>query len=476
MQKKVVRTLAFALAGIMSLSVAGCGGKGSSTAANDYLKSRGEKVFDKYIEDEEVVDLKGYEFKIVDFNTHVWAPEVVEDEKNQLSLDIIEDVEKTFNCKIVVEFVSADKTFENAQPSIMAGDKYADLIGTTRWAYGQLLAGDLLADLSKIDDLDLSQDYFYQEVSDLMTFDGRTYAFSADFDERNYTQFVMYFNKRIWDELGLPDAYQLVRDGKWTWETCLEYANKALRDYDGNGVVDSASDRWGMTAPSGDLVNAMYASMEGTIFDKNQYGALKLMTTEQTNAEKLAFMYKFFQQENVLYKRENEGYLDMFTQGKSLFLSMINAPGTEMRDMEDDWGILPMPKWNEEQEKYACQVNHNTKIYSMSKTNKNTYEASIIIEALARRFQSYKDMSMDEYETIMFRADEDIEMLENYILNNSYNEMFDNVRGADTTLLKPYVIMTDACMYNKFSDINSEMLSIENLVNVALDEFLNNLE
>lgn len=473
--RKSLKGLSLAMSGLIMLSLVGCGG-GSSATGEAYLKKRGEKVFDKYIEDEKVVDLKGYEFKIVDFNTDVWKPEKVEDEKNQLSLDIIEDVEKTFNCKIDVEFVSADKIFENAQPAIMSGDKYADLIGTTRWAYGQLLAGNLLADLSKVETLDLSKDYFYKELSDLMTFDGRTYAFSADFDERNYTQFVMYFNKKIWSELGLPDAYQLVKDGKWTWATCLEYAKKALRDYDGNGIIDSEKDRWGMAAPSGDLINAMYASMEGKFFSQNQYGALKMSTVEKTNAEKLSFIYKFFQQDNVLYQRENEGYLDMFSSGKSLFLSMINTPYSQMRDMEDDWGILPMPKWNEAQESYENHINHNTKIYCMSKTNKNTYEASVIIDALARRYQSYEDMTVDEYDTIMFRADEDSEIYKNYIVKNTYNEIFDDIRGADTTFLKPYIVMTDACLYNKFSDINSEMLAIENVVNIALDEFLNNLQ
>jgi ABC-type glycerol-3-phosphate transport system substrate-binding protein len=168
------------------------------------------------------------------------------------------------------------------------------LIGTTRWAYGKLLAGNLLADLSKVETLDLSKDYFSQTVRELLTFDGRTFAFSADFDAHLYTQAIMYYNARIWEELGLPDPYQLVRDGEWTWEKCLEYANMALRDYDGNGIVDSESDRWGMVAGNGDLINSMYASMDGKFYDKNQYGALKLDCLDAESAEKLAFIYKFY--------------------------------------------------------------------------------------------------------------------------------------------------------------------------------------
>lgn len=473
MRKKLRRWGALGLAAMTAVSMIGCGKDGGKEAEN-WKEERGEKVFDKYIEDEEVVDLNGYNFKIVDFDTNVWEPEAVEDTRSQLSVDIIEDVEKTFNCDIEVEYVAPNAIFENAQPAIMSGDKYADLVGTTMWAYGPLLSGGLVADLSDIETLDLSQDYFNHEVSDMLTFGDSTYAFAADFAAHLYSEVGVYYNSRIWEELELPDPYQLVRDGEWTCDKLLEYANKSLADRDGDGVVSSDSDRWGVCGGNGDMLCAMYAGMDGNIYTADENGNVKLDCLEAESLEKIRFLYQFTQESNVLYKRGNEGYMELFTQGNSLFMVRIITNREELKNMEDDFGLLPLPKWNAQQEDYQTYVAHNAKIYSIPKTNKNTREAGIIISALARRYQAYMDVAENEMIDIMFRFDEDEEMLNDYILNNTRYEMADVLEKVNETLNNPRNAIYHACLDNKFSDIGSEIASYEQAIGKILEELLQN--
>lgn len=473
MKKNILKGLSFAMAIMMMVGTVGCGGKDDKTGDDDSV--RGEKAFDKYIEGEEVVDLKGYEFKIVDFNTDVWEPEEVDDSRKELSVDILDDVEKTFNCKIEVENVDPKSLYAKAQPAIMSGDKFADLVGTTEWAYGQLLAGNLLTDLSKVETLDLTQEYFNQEVSAMTTINGGTYAFSADFDAHLYTQVIVYYNSAIWEELGLPDPYQLVRDGEWTWDKLLEYAHKANRDYDGNGMVDSESDRWGMVAGGGDLMSSMFASMDGKFYDTNEEGQLYLSCLDAASAEKLNFITNLFQNENVLYQRENEGVMEMFVQDKSLFMVRINTNREDLKNMESDFGVLPLPKWNKEQAEYKSYINHNTKIYSIPNTNENTYEAGIIISALARRYQAYTDLGLEEFENITFRFDEDAEMLRDYINVYPKYEPLDILRGVNSTILQPYTVMSAACIHKEFSDVVSGITSYQEAINIALQELTSNL-
>lgn len=471
MKNKALRWLSLGLAALVMLGTAGCGKSGGGTSGG----KNGKKAFEEYIKDEKAVDLKGYKFKIVDFNTDVWKPDTVDDTRKQLSIDILEDVEKKFNCTIEVESVDAKSLFSKAQPAIMSGNKFADLIGTTEWAYGQLLGGNLLADLSKIETLDLKQDYFNQQIVNLTTINGGTYAFSADFDAHLYTQMIVYYNSVIWEELGLPNPYQLVRDGEWTWDKLLEYAHNATRDYDGNGIIDSESDRWGVVAGSGDLMSAMFAGMDGKFYDVDENGNIYLSCLDAQSAEKLTFITKFFQNENVLYKRENQGVMDMFTQGKSLFMCRINTNREELKDMENDFGILPLPKWNKEQETYKSYINHNTKIYSIPNTNENTYEAGIIITALARRYQAYTDLGLEEFEDVLYRFDDDSEMLRKYINAEKKYELLDILRGVNSTILKPYSVMIDACVNNKFSDVVSGISSYKDAIGIALQEFKDNL-
>lgn len=473
MKKNILKGVSFALAVMMMVGTVGCSGKDDKSGDDD--SARGDKIFDKYIEGEEVVDLEGYEFKIVDFNTDVWEPEEVDDSRKQLSVDIIDDVEKTYNCKITVEFVDAKSLYAKAQPAIMSGDKFADLVGTTEWAYGQLLAGNLLMDLSQVETLDLTQDYFNQEISKLTTINGATYAFSADFDAHLYTQMIMLYNASIWEELGLPDPYQLVRDGEWTWDKVVEYAHKASRDYDGNGIVDSESDRWGMVGGSGDVMLSMFASMDGKFYDTNEEGKLYLSCLDATSAEKLNYIVNFFNNENVLYQRENEGVMDMFAQDKALFMCRINTNNEQLKNMESDFGILPLPKWNTEQAEYKSYINHNTKIYSIPNTNENTYEAGIIISALARRYQSYLDLGLQEFEDVTYRFEEDAEMLRDYIDAYPKYELLDILRGVNTTILQPYQVMEDGCIHKKTPDVVSGIMAYQDAIGIALSEFEGNL-
>ena len=48
-----------------------------------------------------------------------------------------------------------------------------------------------------------------------------------------------------------------------------------------------------------------------------------------------------------------QGY-SLFKQGSSMFVVTMTSLLTSLGDMEDDFGILPYPKWTEEQERYYC--------------------------------------------------------------------------------------------------------------------------
>ena len=215
--------------------------------------------------------------------------------------------------------------------------------------------------------------------------------------------------------------------------------------------------------------------MDGKFYDVDENGNIYLSCLDAQSAEKLTFITKFFQNENVLYKRENQGVMDMFTQGKSLFMCRINSNREELKDMENDFGILPLPKWNKEQDTYKSYINHNTKIYSIPNTNENTYEAGIIITALARRYQSYTDLGLEEFEDVLYRFDEDSEMLRKYINAEKKYELLDILRGVNSTILKPYSVMIDACVNNKFSDVVSGITSYKDAIGIALQEFGDNL-
>ncbi len=439
------------------------------------LEAQEDNPFAAYTEGEQAVDLKGYQFKVVDFHQDRWAPEEIKSPMDELVVSIIDDVENTFHCDIVFESVSPDVIFETAQPEIMAGGKYADLIGTTIWAFGKMLGGNLLADLNTIESLDLSQPYYFQNVAETATFGNKTYAFGAPFGSHIGASWVVYYNTRIWNELGYPDPDELADRGEWTWDKLVEYAKGALRDNDGDGIISTDADRWGVTSPAGDLVRAMYAGMGGYFYKENEEGKVRLACLDPASAEKINFMYKFFQKDNVLFKNENIAYLDMFAGGKAMFMLYMNDSNDTIKNMEDDFGILPLPKWNAGQTDYVTGIDHNAPIFAVTNTNGNTYEAGIIIDALARRYQAVEEQKVQDFVDTFWRRDADEEVFNRYIKGKGSYDIINIIKNANSNFETPASALFGGCYWNNYSDIVSTIAATEDALNIQLDEYFTNL-
>jgi hypothetical protein len=343
------------------------------------------------------------------------------------------------------------------------------------WAFGRLLGGNLLTDLKTIDTIDLTQPYFNQNVSDTATFGNKTYAFGAPFGSHMGNYWLVFYNSRIWNELGYEDPNELVRSGKWTWDKFVEYAKGALRDNDGDGLISTEADRWGVSSPAGDLIPSMFFSMGGKYYQENEEGKVRLACLDPASAEKINFMYKFFQKDNVLFKNENIGYLEMFAGGNSLFMLYGNDTNDITKNMEDDFGILPTPKWNEAQEDYISAVDHNAPIFAVTNTNTNTYEAGIIISALARRYQAVEAQKMQDYVDTFWRFDQDEEMMSDYIVGHGAYDVINIIKNANSNFDTPASALFGGCYNNSYSDIVSTIASMEDALNILLDEFFANL-
>jgi len=499
MKKGFYKLLGLMLSVMMVLSLAGCkkgdapdgdkpaqGAEDGNTPTGSEENNNGddgdeeynpfERPFDKYIKDEVVVDLNGYEFKVVDFHAHRWDPETISSPQDELVVAMVEDVENTFNCTITYENIGPGEIFDIASPEIMGGGKFVDLLGTTMWAFGKFLGSNLVADLTEVETLNLDSPWWNKSVIETTSFGPSTYAFGGLFGTHFSNYWVTYYNKRIWNELGLPDPYELVESGEWTFDKFVDYAKRALSDMDGDGLVTSEADRWGVSAPEGDMEGSLYFGLGGKYYQIIDELTVRLACIDSDSADKLDALYNFYQKDNVLYKNENLGYLEMFASGKALFCCYMNNGGLpQLKDMEDDFGVLPMPKWNKEQPEYICAPDHNAPIFAMTSTNRNTYEAGIIIEALGRRYQAYDDITMEDYTNTFWRDDRDAELVAKYVINHGAYDIINMIKNANSNFNLPATVVDSSVRLNQYSDMVSTIKAVEGALNVMLDEFFANL-
>ena len=86
--------------------------------------------------------------------------------------------------------------------------------------------------------------------------------------------------------------------------------------------------------------------------------------------------------------------------------------------MTDDFGILPMPKKNAQQPSYLNLAEQHYPIIGIPKNNRQLEQTGIIMEALAARFARVREQQISDFENIYLRSDDDIEMLEKYIIGS----------------------------------------------------------
>ncbi len=187
----------------------------------------------------------------------------------------------------------------------------------------------------------------------------------------DYT-WVLFFNKKTLTDNNLDYPYQLVKDGKWTLAKFLEYSRACAKDIDDDGVVSNANQRdiFGFVTHSAHIpaiwtgcglrfagpvqsdgkatVTALALGYESDIISK----ACKIMydaSTGSANREGMGIP---------------GGLREVFTSERAAFYGEVlqnvgNSYQTGcLKDVDGlSFGIVPQPKWSEEQESYYHYVN-----------------------------------------------------------------------------------------------------------------------
>ena len=107
-------------------------------------------------------------------------------------------------------------------------------------------------------------------------------------------------------------------------------------------------------------------------------------------------------------------YEMVFAAGRALMCIAELKASNNFREMTDNFGILPIPKYDEAQEKYVCLRSPATIYLCMPVTNQNKEETAAVLDAAT--YLSYRDVLPIYYNVTVaqkgLRDEESIEMLE----------------------------------------------------------------
>ena len=271
--------------------------------------------------------------------------------------------------------------------------------------------------------INLSAPWWDQDMNRDLSIGNRLFFTASDFGFTQYSATIpIFFNMELRAALGLDCPYTLVREGRWTIDRFAEMGRAALRDLNGDGVLDR-HDQWGYIAFAHIYTLAF---MNGTgaryvIKDADDIPVLNLNTEGFIN--RFNAVFEIFS-EDWLFRGDLGGARpeDLFANNQTLFWSELMHQAVVLRAMDADFGILPVPKLNEQQEHHIHGTGH-PHVICIPATAPDLNRTGIILEALAAESRlTVLDVYFDTMlvNQVMNRDENSAEMLDIIFANRVY--------------------------------------------------------
>ena len=303
-------------------------------------------------------------------------------------------VSESYNITISGVVDTDNDTAGKVKTSVLAGDDYCDVaLYGMRDHFTHAQEGYLL-DVNTVDSFDFDQPWWDSKILDSYRIYGQNYCFTGDLTTHDdLLILIMLYNTKLYENYGFENPYEMVSGGKWTFDRFWDMAKTASIDLDGDGAM-TYDDQWGFLSE----ITAWYYYSTGcglmplksdgkggyvyTLDDEKTYSIIEKTKVMVTNTD-----ISYFADDGKVKIRSGESVWDsvegMFMDNLGLFKSGCFNDVTRYRDMQADFGILPMPKYDEAQDSYYDLVTHHADACVLPITVTDPERSGLILSALS---------------------------------------------------------------------------------------------
>ncbi|MBQ2729753.1 MAG: hypothetical protein IJF69_03170 [Clostridia bacterium] len=340
------------------------------------------------------------------------------------------------------------------QTFYMTGDFSFDVIYGWGYKLGACIPENYFTDFKSLPNVNLDEEYWSPSAIEELTVNDKLYLCINDIsmNKLEWAGFLFY-NKQVAEDYNVNTSfgsfYDLVREGKWTLDTYLKVVSSVSNDLDGDGKI-TKDDVYGLI--DGDGVGlGLGASCGMSYATKADDGSYLLNYYNEKTldiANKIRDVYsngnyvKNF--EDMWQNADYSGYTDQWEYARSFFARdhALFCAGSayitgEFRDMESEYGIIPFPKYDENQENYISTISHLASIFALPSTYRNNVSTAgadrtgIILEYMA--YKSQELLLPQYYDTLLkgqrLNSPDDQEMLD--IIRKTVRYEFTDMMGIE---------------------------------------------
>ena len=223
------------------------------------------------------------------------------------------------------------------------------------------------ADLNALPYIDLERSWWDQRANDDLEIAGKMFYTTGDIGlcDNRVTHCLLFNKELIAEDPALISPYELVREGKWTYDALKTEVSKVSVDVNADDKMDY-QDKYGLLTWN-DSFTAAVAAAGNKFCTINDEGKIEI-TFYNDRLETLVDKHiglicdsatAFNYQDNLGSENWDRYRHAMFRESRCLYYMQTLTAVSTFRDDDLDFGIIPYPKLDEEQESYNSLVSIN---------------------------------------------------------------------------------------------------------------------
>ena len=345
-------------------------------------------------------DFGGYEFRIlartsshIDWakweHRDIYAEEETGDPINDAVYKRNRYAEEKYN--FVISQILSESHQANLTKSIKsASDDYDLYYSTLDDLSGSVTTGNYM-NLKDFPVINLDAPWWDSNARDSLSIGGKLYFCPSDLILlHNNAAAAVIFNKEMIRDYAIEDPYSLVLSGNWTVDKLISMTKDIYRDVNGDGIMDE-NDLYGFACYRDAVLAVMHAG-GGRICEKDGNDLPYLTINSETamaaldKAFDLMYAPSAWNQHKELEPRGLPVYDTterMVMENRVLFYSVLLRDVEQFRNMDADFGIIPLPKLTGTQENYGSAVNRYVgRALAIPSTVSDKGRTGTILEAL----------------------------------------------------------------------------------------------
>ena len=299
-------------------------------------------------------------------------------------------LEMKYGINIIVKELNASEIANELMVAEKSGNRICDMISVSAEETVKLFTAGLLGDFNKLTNFNLENGFFDTELTRPLATNNSIYMLADPSTNPFDNASVIFYNRNLFKAPeGGEDVETLALQGKWTWDKFNEYCRSSVPDaYSSRGGdVKKDTFAFGSGFSDEDFVASMWSSCNQSMVSDSYKQPIELTSRDEAMPTieflRAAFNVRgrfplagndarnAFEEGRLAFYCDNLGYIHNLRDG--------SAKGTE-------FGFLPMPKMNEEQESYRCLLNPDARVISIPKSLENADDetknfVSVIISA-----------------------------------------------------------------------------------------------